>query len=951
MSTLRHQTGLDFALAIARRFLRIRLRTAALLSLPAVLLCAWNVWRVESSLSGYRAVWGEQVPPSLEDFQLVMHDVLQRDLRILLMDRAAPPKQIRRFDLDFSRRNRAVLIESAGSEGKRPYVQAMMRTGDQTQPVSVQVRGSQPWQVLGASRTMRVRLPAGELYDGHRVFNLINDPSPFVVGEEIVLEMSRSLGVLTPHTSFARVSMNGKDLGVFHYETQPDESLLRMWGRIPGSMYAGDLKRGMPTESLWTDPSTWKKHAWRVAEEKKTCPDLERLLAQVSGSTIAEFTDFARHEMDLEAFARFEALDIAFGSEQRDFRHNHRLYFDPYKGRWEPVAWRFSAFKHEPFFDLVENPLMLRLKQVPEYPTLLAATLYAFLTEEGSLDAVRGRSMRALEELAPELRSDRDWYAERLLPRFDDVHRKLLRPMTLDRAALILASEMETYAARHVYLMRELTRNPLKVALRPPTRTESVEPSSQRVGLRLLGRSGVRLERLGVTAAAGCQNLRWTVRLDGRAIVPETSSEESLLPIPIELQPAFGITARADVDEENGGVRFAPVSATHELSLESTCGVTAISVDGTQLSTGTTIHARAVAALGEWPRTPSLEAATVPSFQPGELPYVPKPRWVVEPRVLQLGPGVVEVSKTRVFSADELVEVAKGTQFRLGRNASLIFLGRVRMMGTHAEPVVIEPQGREAWGGIALQGKDTAGSELTHVSIRGGTAASWRMVSYPATVSIHDTRDITLRGCVLESNGAELDMLHAAYVKDLRVFDTTVRKAAADGLDLEFTTAKLRGVEVTTVGDDALDFMGSTVQLQATMLMDGRGNGLSAGEGSHVRATHLFVGGFDVGVLAKNASEVRLAETLLYRNRSGARIYRKESRFAGDSEVHADEVFVVECEKAVRVDHESRSAARLTRIRTTLPTDGSLDFLRNGVLGIDAWQLLPGWMAHRDGGS
>ena len=124
-----------------------------------------------------------------------------------------------------------------------------------------------------------------------------------VVGEQIILDYLDRRGVLVPRSDFARVAINDTNLGVFRYETQPEESLLRMHRREPGSMYSGDLPGSARTEELWTGITRWRKVAWRDEAAKDDYSELERLLAHVRGSTIAEFADFARHEIDIDAFA------------------------------------------------------------------------------------------------------------------------------------------------------------------------------------------------------------------------------------------------------------------------------------------------------------------------------------------------------------------------------------------------------------------------------------------------------------------------------------------------------------------------------------------------------------------------------------------------------------------------------------------------------------------------
>ena len=171
-------------------------------------------------------------------------------------------------------------------------------------------------------------------------------------------------------------------------------------------MYSGDLPQSAPAGELWTGTAGWRKVAWREEQEKDDMGELAQLLSQVRGASVAEFADFARHEIDLDAFAEFEAIDIAFGCEQHNFRENHKLYFDPYRGRWSRWPGAFAAFEHDPVFNRVDNPLLLRLKLVPGYLALRDRLLYRFLTNEGSGAAVRARGIDLWKRIGRDLESD-----------------------------------------------------------------------------------------------------------------------------------------------------------------------------------------------------------------------------------------------------------------------------------------------------------------------------------------------------------------------------------------------------------------------------------------------------------------------------------------------------------------------------------------------------------------
>lgn len=281
----------------------------------------------------------------------------------------------------------------------------------------------------------------------------------------------------------------------------------------------------------------------------------------------------------------------------------------------------------------------------------------------------------------------------------------------------------------------------------------------------------------------------------------------------------------------------------------------------------------------------------------------------------------------------------------MGKDASLVFLGPVRFEGTERDPITVEPASGEAWGGIALQGRGTAGARLSHVNVHGGHAPAWRKASFPAMITVHDSRDVSIESCRFGGNQGSDDVLHVAYVQGLRVEDTTVVDSHADAIDLEFADAVLRRVKVGHAGDDALDLMGSRVVLADAVLVDLRGNGVSAGEQSDVTVHDTLIADATVGLLAKNDSRIAADGSLIFRARTGVRVYTRTVRFEGDSRVQADVLFVVGSELPVRRDDRSEQALDIGRVQVRLPRHDSLPHLRENVLGLSDWAELPDWIA------
>jgi hypothetical protein len=105
-----------------------------------------------------------------------------------------------------------------------------------------------------------------------------------------------------------------------------------------------------------------------------------------------------------------------------------------------------------------------------------------------------------------------------------------------------------------------------------------------------------------------------------------------------------------------------------------------------------------------------------------------------------------------------------------------------------------------------------------------------------------------------------------------------------------------------------------------------------------------------VGALAKNASEIDIDGSLLYRTTTGVRIYKRTVRYEGDSKVSADVLFVVDSGRAVQREDGSRGLD-LGRAQLGWPRHDAIDHLRDNVLSLRDWEGLPAWIAQRQAGA
>ncbi|MEE8410232.1 MAG: CotH kinase family protein [Myxococcota bacterium] len=391
------------------RLYKISLPSALVLCAPIFVAVIWYAWTAFAQLDRYRRTTEPGLQIDGELLQIFLHDELTRDLRrFVLKDRPAESR-LPTFELSIPRHALDALDRDPVREGKGSYVKAFLRKDGVMHSVRLRYRGRKHWHRLGAQKSMKIRVDKGDLVDGVRIFNLINDVTPFGLEEEVILALARDHGLMTPEVEPVWLRVNNGDMGVYRYQAQPAEGLIRRSRRMPGSIYSGnsdatDEPGGIG--ALFGNIEGWRKAAWKTAREQDDYTELNRLLYAVRLASHREFRAFAREELDLERFALFDALDVIFGGDQHDFLSNHKLYFDPYRGRFEPIAWNFRAFTNDPRFNLTENPLLLRLKALPDFVRRRDRMVHELLLGDASVPAIRAHVDARFADLSPELAAD-----------------------------------------------------------------------------------------------------------------------------------------------------------------------------------------------------------------------------------------------------------------------------------------------------------------------------------------------------------------------------------------------------------------------------------------------------------------------------------------------------------------------------------------------------------------
>ena len=170
-------------------------------------------------------------------------------------------------------------------DGKAFYVDGHITHDNQVLPISIRIRGSRHWNWNHPQKSWKVRVRGGGHLEGRTTFNFINSPEPMPFEEEIILDIAREQGLLAPEYHSVRLLLNRTYMGVYSFEAQPDERLLRAARRMPTSIYSGNgapIDPATGVSSLWESSEHWKKVTAGAHGKPHEMAELDALLRAVS---------------------------------------------------------------------------------------------------------------------------------------------------------------------------------------------------------------------------------------------------------------------------------------------------------------------------------------------------------------------------------------------------------------------------------------------------------------------------------------------------------------------------------------------------------------------------------------------------------------------------------------------------------------------------------------------
>lgn len=246
------------------------------------------------------------------------------------------------YDKISAKRDQAV-AQGLLFSSKEDLTDATIRIDGESYPCRLRLKGDLLDHLRGDRWSFRIILKGGKEWKGMNTFSIHNSQSRSHTAEWIMHALFRQENIITPAYDFINVKLNGKKLGVYAYEHHFENQMLDKNNREPGPI----LKHN--DDAYWENVGAeLQNFPWVNASEIE-------LFNKSKGSDHKLRTDYARSRkmlqqfldnkqsaadvFDLERMAKYYALlDLSHAWHAQQFT-NIRFYFNPLKGKLEPIAF------------------------------------------------------------------------------------------------------------------------------------------------------------------------------------------------------------------------------------------------------------------------------------------------------------------------------------------------------------------------------------------------------------------------------------------------------------------------------------------------------------------------------------------------------------------------------------------------------------------------------------
>lgn len=272
------------------------------------------------------------------------------------------------------------------TEEEKNYVSAYFESPRDryTAKIKVRYRGlvDNNWQA--EQKSLRLKFPADQLFNGGRALNLIIPTDRQFFLEPLNVYRAKKLGLLASEFNFVRVYLNNRDFGVYLSVWPWSKEWLAQNGLVDTDNIfsqkdeTADLNNARPAFFNWK--------SYTAAEEEGFFEELAVLSQLTNEASDEEFFAKIGSLVDLEKIYRWQLINLLAGSAHQSDQSNFVLLFKKETGQFEPLPWNVeSYFLKDKIYDGNLPLLVRRIFKSEQFSSQFLRFAAAYLNDDQNL--------------------------------------------------------------------------------------------------------------------------------------------------------------------------------------------------------------------------------------------------------------------------------------------------------------------------------------------------------------------------------------------------------------------------------------------------------------------------------------------------------------------------------------------------------------------------------------
>ncbi|PLX01161.1 MAG: hypothetical protein C0594_14090, partial [Marinilabiliales bacterium] len=256
--------------------------------------------------------------------------------------------------------------------------------------------------------------------------------------------------------------------------------------------------------------------------------------------------------------------------------------------------------------------------------------------------------------------------------------------------------------------------------------------------------------------------------------------------------------------------------------------------------------------------------------------------------------GKWSISEPFIIFDHQNLLIEAGAEIDITGDGIILSYGSVQIMGTAEQPVFIySSQGNANNSFNVLQADDQ--SVVSYCTFKGFNTLNYKGWQLTGAVNFYES-DVDILHSSFDSNDCEdaLNIIRSHFY----VNDCAFKNIKSDAFDSDFCNGMIENSSFADIGNDAIDFSGSKVEIKNCEIDNAGDKGISGGEKSILTISGVKVRNSVTGITAKDLSRLDVSNSEISHCEYGLSAYVKKPEY-GPAEITTQDVKLSE----VKVQH------------------------------------------------